>query len=212
MSLATASFISILALSFSIALGSSLQRHRAALTEMHGMMVGMTLGMMTGLLVGTVWGAATDMFISNLVGLGVGVALGVGFGRLGGLMGILDGGMAGVMGGMMGAMLGVMVNLSALAVWMTVAVMTLLYGAALLGVTQLVRQAATRHTAYKLRQRMERHTGPLSATASDGPRPMLACHGSAVEERPLALSNSMGLTNALFFRALNKYGASDERD
>ena len=204
MSLTSASLISLFALALSVGVGLRLQRHHAALTEMQGMMVGMTLGMMTGLLVGTVWGVATDMFISNLVGLAVGVALGAGFGRLGGLMGILDGGMAGVMGGMMGAMLGVMVNLSALVVWVTVAVMAALYGAALMGVTRLVRQAATHHSARQLRQLVERHTGPLSASASEKPQPLRVCHEGAVEAKPLVVSTSMGLINALFFRALSK--------
>jgi YHS domain-containing protein len=90
--------------------GIYLNRYKAGVTEMLGMMIGMTQGMMTGIAVGYFVGAATDMFISNLVGVIIGVIFGIVFGRVGGLMGMMDGGMGGMMGGMMGAMLGLMLQ------------------------------------------------------------------------------------------------------
>ncbi len=123
----------------SLGAGLYLQRYAARLSEMLGMMVGMTFGMMTGLAVGTWLGLALDMFTSNTIAVLLGLAFGVGFGRMGGLMGMLDGGMGGVMGGMMGAMLGVMVGFTALAAWVTAALMMAVYVLSLVGLIRLVQ-------------------------------------------------------------------------
>ncbi len=127
--------------------GLYLQRYRASVTEMLGMMIGMTFGMMTGIALGFFIGAATDMFVSNLVAVLVGVLFGVAFGRVGGLMGMMDGGMGGMMGGMMGAMLGVMVNVSALAVWITGALMSTLFLISMAALVRLVQKSALRRYA-----------------------------------------------------------------
>jgi YHS domain-containing protein len=130
---------SVLLLAASIGVGVFLQRYKASVTEMLGMMIGMTLGMMTGFSVGFFVGAASDMFISNLVGIAVGVGLGVAFGRMGGLMGSMDGGMGGMMGGMMGAMLGVMLQYGQAYIWITGIVLAALQLAALAGLVRLVQ-------------------------------------------------------------------------
>jgi YHS domain-containing protein len=131
----------------SAAVGIYLQRYRSSVTEMLGMMIGMTFGMMTGIALGYFIGVVTDMFVSNLVAVIVGVLFGVVFGRVGGLMGMMDGGMGGMMGGMMGAMLGVMVNVSPLAVWVTAALMSLLFVASMVALVRLVRTSTARKYA-----------------------------------------------------------------
>jgi YHS domain-containing protein len=127
--------------------GIYLRRYRGAITEMLGMMVGMTFGMMTGIALGYFLGAATDMFIGNLVAVLIGVVYGVVFGRVGGLMGMMDGGMGGMMGGMMGAMLGVMINVSQLAVWITAALISVLFLISMAALIRLVRTGAARSYA-----------------------------------------------------------------
>ncbi|MEI6386869.1 MAG: YHS domain-containing protein [Spirochaetota bacterium] len=128
----------------SAAVGVYLHRYRGSVTEMLGMMIGMTFGMMTGIALGYFIGVATDMFISNLVAVTIGVLYGVVFGRVGGLMGMMDGGMGGMMGGMMGAMLGVMVNLSPTTVWVTAALMMLLFLLSMVALIRLVQTGAAR--------------------------------------------------------------------
>ena len=151
-----------------------LQRYRATVTEMLGMMIGMTFGMMTGITLGFFIGAATDMFIGNLIAVAVGVLFGVVSGRLGGLMGMMDGGMGGLMGGMMGAMLGVMINVSPSAVWITAVLMSALFLASLAALVRLVRTGATRRYALDpSAQRNESVTTTSRCPAShvdDGPR------------------------------------------
>ena len=144
MSLIVAILCAAVILVISAATGAYLQKYRASVTEMLGMMIGMTFGMMTGIAAGFFIGVATDMFISNLVAVGIGVMFGIVFGRVGGLMGMMDGGMGGLMGGMMGAMLGVMVNVSPTAVWVTAALMSVLYLASMAALVALVRAGSLR--------------------------------------------------------------------
>jgi YHS domain-containing protein len=96
-SLPVAIILSVIVMIISIGAGVYLERYKASVTEMLGMMIGMTQGMMTGIAIGYFIGAATDMFISNLVGVIIGVLFGIIFGRVGGLMGMMDGGMVGLM-------------------------------------------------------------------------------------------------------------------
>jgi YHS domain-containing protein len=144
MSLVAAIVCSSLVALISAAVGIYLRKYRGSVTEMLGMMIGMTFGMMTGISVGYFLGVATDMFVGNLVAVIVGLLFGVVFGRVGGLMGMMDGGMGGMMGGMMGAMLGVMVNLSPTAVWVTAALMVLLFLSSMAALIRLVRASSAR--------------------------------------------------------------------
>ncbi|MHB1135021.1 MAG: YHS domain-containing protein [Chloroflexota bacterium] len=142
MDLITASAFSVVFIAISAGVGIYLLRFRGKVTEMLGMMIGMTMGMMSGIAVGYFIGTATDMFISNLVGVAVGLTFGAFFGRTGGLMGAMDGSMGGFMGGMMGGMLGVMINISAVAVWVTAVVVTLICLAIYAALIVLVRKSS----------------------------------------------------------------------
>lgn len=144
LSILEALIFSAAVMAVSVAAGIFLNRYKAGVTEMMGMMIGMTQGMMTGIAVGYFWGAATDMFISNLVGVILGVVFGVVFGRVGSLMGMMDGGMGGMMGGMMGAMLGVMLQTlyDGWAVTVTTILMTALYLVSMVALIRLVQKSA----------------------------------------------------------------------
>ena len=145
LSLFAAIILSSVVMLISLGAGFFLERYKASVTEMPGMMIGMTQGMMTGITVGFLIGSATDMFISNLVGVIVGVLFGVIFGRIGGLMGMMDGGMGGMMGGMMGAMLGVMLQYLYVgwAIYITGILMIILYIAAMIALVRLVQKSGT---------------------------------------------------------------------
>jgi YHS domain-containing protein len=144
LSLPVAITLSVIVMAISVGTGVFLDRYKAGVTEMLGMMIGMTQGMMTGIAVGFFIGAATDMFISNLVGVIIGVLFGIIFGRVGGLMGMMDGGMGGMMGGMMGAMLGLMLQYlyNGWAINITSLLMSTLYIVSMIALVRLVQKSA----------------------------------------------------------------------
>ena len=145
LSLPVAITLSTIVMIISVGAGVFLDRYKAAVTEMMGMMIGMTQGMMTGIAVGFFIGAATDMFISNLVGVIIGVLFGIIFGRVGGLMGMMDGAMGGMMGGMMGAMLGLMLQYlyDGWAVNITSVLMGSLYLISMVALVRLVQKSGS---------------------------------------------------------------------
>lgn len=144
LSIETGIVLSLIVMAISVGAGIYLERYKAGVTEMMGMMIGMTQGMMTGIAVGYFIGAATDMFVSNLVGVIVGLIFGIIFGRVGGLMGMMDGGMGGTMGGMMGAMLGVMLQFlyDGWAISITSFLMGSIYLVSIVALIKLVQQSA----------------------------------------------------------------------
>jgi len=143
LSLESGIVFSLIVMAISAGAGIYLERYKAGVTEMMGMMIGMTQGMMTGIAIGYFIGAATDMFISNLVGVSIGLIFGIIFGRVGGLMGMMDGGMGGMMGGMMGAMLGVMLQFlyDGWAISITSGLVGVIYIVSIIALIKLVQQS-----------------------------------------------------------------------